>query len=64
MLFNLCRLSALEDNILSYRIRKSKFRHKENARNDIPNHFCLINTSDRTSGYYILYFSYSYLILY
>ncbi|VWU48269.1 JmjC domain-containing protein, putative [Hepatocystis sp. ex Piliocolobus tephrosceles] len=40
-------LNKLEDNILNYKIRKSKFRYKNNARDDIPNHFCLINTIEK-----------------
>ncbi|CRH00090.1 cupin-like protein, putative [Plasmodium relictum] len=41
------KLNILEDNILNYKLYKSKFRCKGKKRDDIPNHFCIINTADR-----------------
>ncbi|GAW80990.1 cupin-like protein [Plasmodium gonderi] len=41
------KLNKLEDNILNYKMLKHKFRCKPNTRNDIPSHFCLLNTAER-----------------
>ncbi|CRG96270.1 cupin-like protein, putative [Plasmodium gallinaceum] len=41
------KLNKLENNILDYKLRKSKFQYKEKKRNDIPNHFCILNTTER-----------------
>ncbi|EDL45611.1 hypothetical protein PVIIG_03719 [Plasmodium vivax India VII] len=41
------KLNKLEDNVLNYKLRKHKFRPKPNTRDDIPSHFCLLNTVAR-----------------
>ncbi|ETW52853.1 hypothetical protein PFUGPA_05161 [Plasmodium falciparum Palo Alto/Uganda] len=41
------KLNLLEENILNYKLKKHDFHRQPNARQDIPNHFCLIHTRKR-----------------